>query len=409
MYRQSEPNEGADMETKAAQTVVEGEVSNGTKLTNWVAPTPDVQMVSWSAERVQLIKTQVVKRTDVPDGAFAFFIEVCKRADLDPLLKQAYLIERRSKDDRGNWTSVWEPQFSEAGLESRADRFPDYGGIKGAAVYEKDVFEIDEAEGKVTHRYDPTKDRGQLRGAWAKLTRKGRDIPITWLPFSARVQKKADGQLTKFWATDPEGMIRKCARAEQLRLGYPNAFSGMFVEGEVVTADDERDVTPQAQQDQAPATDARSGVEAAKAKVKAAAKQEPPKEPPKNAPPSAAVPEEKPVAQEPPKEPKPKPDPVQNFEPVQTSAQTPPPKPTGAVATFGGPDFKGKPIASIATDGLEALMAIGNAKLNEVAEKKPDPEPRWVPDVRSCVAAISMELTQRKLGAATDPDGDVPF
>lgn len=186
---------------------------------------------SWSRERIELIK-----RTIIPQGCgdddLALFLEVCRRTGLDPLLKQAYMIERSANVD-GRWVKKYEFQAAEGGMAAIVDTFSDFRGMKAAAVFSKDTIEIDESAGVVHHKYNPAGDRGELVGAWAHASRDGRHIPITYLPLESRVQKTKDGRPTKFWGTMPAGMIVKCARAEQYRLAYPNVFGGVYIREEM--------------------------------------------------------------------------------------------------------------------------------------------------------------------------------
>lgn len=192
--------------------------------------------VEWTEERIDLLKRTITPR-ECSDDEFRLFLEQCKHTGLNPFLKQAYMIERKQnvKDARGSWTEVkrFEFQAAEIGMAARANQFPDFRGMKGAAVYEKDILEMDHDAGTVVHKSNPTKARGQLLGAWAHATREGHDIPLTWLDLSSRIQTTRDGKVTKFWATMPDGQIAKCARAEQYRLAYPQIFSGVYIPEEM--------------------------------------------------------------------------------------------------------------------------------------------------------------------------------
>lgn len=197
----------------------------------WEAP-------NWNAERVALAKKAVTPPT-ATDAEFEYFIAWCKRTGLDPFVKQAYLIERRAQDAKGNWVAKHEPMASEAGLAARADAEPDFRGIESAAVYEGDVFRVvrmpDGSTG-IHHEWSPVdrmKSGNKLLGAWAHAKRAGRTVKITWLPLASRIQTTRDGKITKFWATMPEGQIEKCARAEQYRLAYPNIFGSAYIPEEM--------------------------------------------------------------------------------------------------------------------------------------------------------------------------------
>lgn len=202
-----------------------------------------VKPLEWTDERVELLKRTVTPQ-ECSDDEFRLFLEQCKHTGLNPFLKQAFMVERRAKlmkNGREEWISHFEFQAAEVGMAARANGFHDFRGMRGAAVYEKDTFEIDSVEQKVTHRFSPNKDRGRLVGAWAHAIRDGHVQPITFLPLGSRIQTNKDGKPNRFWSVMPEGQIAKCARAEQYRLAYPQIFSGVNIPEEVP---EEEDVTP---------------------------------------------------------------------------------------------------------------------------------------------------------------------
>lgn len=208
------------------------------EISKWEAP-------NWNAERIALAKKAVTPPT-ATDAEFEYFIAWCKRTGLDPFVKQAYLIERRAQDSKGNWVAKHEPMASEAGLAARADAEPDFRGIESAAVYEGDVFRVvrkPDGDLGVHHEWSPVdraKAGNKLLGAWAHARRAGRTVKLTWLPLASRIQTTREGKATKFWATMPEGQIEKCARAEQYRLAYPNIFGSAYIPEEM--ADEEPSV-----------------------------------------------------------------------------------------------------------------------------------------------------------------------
>lgn len=187
----------------------------------------------WSQEYLDLIKSTCCPK-EIPNAEFAMFIEQCRRAELDPIKGEADCVARRIKTGedartgKGIYVTKWVFQAREAGMLSRADRFPDFRGIKAAAVYEGDTFEIDEAKGAVNHISRPTaKNRGALLGAWAYVIREGRELPVEWLDL------RAYNQGNQMWGAKPHTMIVKCARAAALRRAYPRTFGECYVEGEI--------------------------------------------------------------------------------------------------------------------------------------------------------------------------------
>lgn len=329
--------------------------------------------IQWTQERIELIKRTVCPKAMTNDE-FALFVEQCKRADADPLLREAFCVPRSLKvrdGDDWKWVERFEFQMAEAGMRSRADRFEDFNGMHGAAVYSKDVIEIDEAEGRVTHRYNPVGDRGQLIGAWAHGYRTGRVTPVTFLRLESRVQRKPDGKPTQFWERDPAGMIAKCARAEQWRLLYPNAFAHVTIPEErsdEPTAELQPEAKPAEAQTSAPAPHPRpagaSRTEEAKARVRQKAAQ-------------AAAPAQ-------PAEPKP-------AEEAKVS-----PAPVGAVARFGGKAMIGRPLSELSLDQLSKLYDSGKEGLEKT------PGAKWASDVRAGLAEIEDEVAARKAKQAAE-------
>lgn len=224
-----EKTESNVVELKSGNSALAETVSS--PVAGWVPP-------KWDEERIALAR-KAVTPPSATEAEFAYFIAWCKRTGLDPFVKQAFLVERRAQDARGNWISKHEPMAAESGLAARADAEADFRGIESAAVYEGDVFRIvrlpDGTQG-VHHEWSPAdraKAGNKLLGAWAHAKRAGRTVKITWLPLSSRIQTTKEGRATKFWATMPEGQIEKCARAEQYRMAFPNIFGSAYVPEEM--------------------------------------------------------------------------------------------------------------------------------------------------------------------------------
>lgn len=192
----------------------------------------------WDAERINLLRKAIA-----PPSATAaevdLFIAWCKRTGLDPFIKQAYLIERW---DAMSNTKKHEPMASEQGMAARVDAFPDFRGIKSGVVYAGDVFDVDDDATAVVHKWniaDRTKNGMKIIGAWSHAQREGRVIEVTFLTLESRIGKKKDGSTTRFWATDPAGQLRKCARADQYRRAYPGALAGVYIEAELRRDEDD--------------------------------------------------------------------------------------------------------------------------------------------------------------------------
>jgi phage recombination protein Bet len=175
----------------------------------------------WTRERLDLVKQQICP-SGITDGEFALFIEGCKRRGLDPLRSEAYCVPRTVAGKKVNVLQV-----SVEGMRTRAMRFGDLIAYAKDAIYEKDACVIDRASGTVSHRYDASKTRGNLMGAWARVERKGMAPFVVHLPAGSRTI----GQAYNTAGTGEH--LAKCAAAAALRDAYPDTFSGIYTADEL--------------------------------------------------------------------------------------------------------------------------------------------------------------------------------
>lgn len=187
------------------------------------------QHAVWTPERMDLVRRTVCP-PGLTDDEFALFIEQCKRSGLDPLLKEAFCVPRRANAgsrERPNWVTKHEFQPSETGMLARAERFPDFRGVQASAVFAEDEILIDQGKGEVVHRFNPTRRKGPIVGAWSRIVRENKLPIVVWLDFEGYAQT------TPLWAKIPTTMIEKCARVAVLRKAYPEAFGGLYIREEM--------------------------------------------------------------------------------------------------------------------------------------------------------------------------------
>jgi len=182
--------------------------------------------VHWDRERIELCKRTICPK-GITDDEFTLFIEQCKASGLNPFLKEAYCVPRKTKMADGSFVTVHTFQSGVEGLRARAGRFPGFQGSTSAAVREKDECEVDVDAGVVRHKFKPTQQRGRIVGAWAKVNRDGQSI-VVWLDVTAR-----SGQ-SQFWRDDPGGMLAKCAEVAALKKAYPTQFTGVDTREEAI-------------------------------------------------------------------------------------------------------------------------------------------------------------------------------
>lgn len=86
---------------------------------------------------------------------------------------------------------------------------------------------MDQGKGEISHKSNPAAPRGNLKGAWGRVTKKDGSRFLVWLPVGSRTGN------SDFWAADAGGMLRKCAIVAALREAYPVAFGGVYAREEM--------------------------------------------------------------------------------------------------------------------------------------------------------------------------------
>lgn len=176
----------------------------------------------WTRSLVDAVRKACCPK-DIPDVEFYAFLKRCQASGLNPLIGEAHCIPRNDK----NKGRVYTFQPSAEGMRARAGKFPDFVSVDGGAVYEKDFADIDQGAGKVVHRFNAAAPRGNLRGAWGRVTKKGAQPTVVWLPVNSR------GGDSNFWRDDHGGQLRKCSIVAALREAYPVALGGLYIAEEM--------------------------------------------------------------------------------------------------------------------------------------------------------------------------------
>ena len=157
----------------------------------------------------------------VTDTEIAMFIALCKYQNLNPFLREAYLIKFGTN-----------PATIVTGKEvftKRAAKIPECGGWNaGVILVNKDTGELLEREGTLTL---PTE---MLVGGWCKVHRKDWVEPMKiTVGFEEYCRKDRDGKPMSSWKNMPGVMIRKVAIVTALRDAFPDDFQGMYAQEEM--------------------------------------------------------------------------------------------------------------------------------------------------------------------------------
>lgn len=182
-----------------------------------------------------LVKRYLVSgQGNVTDQEIMYFMKLCKARNLNPFVKDAYLIKYTDKDPA---TVV----VAKDAIEKRAIQNPKYDGKEvGIYVENKETGELIKREGSILR-----KNKEELVGAWCTVYRKDWKYPITKeVNFDEYIQKKKDGTPNTNWENRPVTMITKVAIVQALREAFIEELSGMYEAEEMGVNESELDNTP---------------------------------------------------------------------------------------------------------------------------------------------------------------------
>lgn len=157
---------------------------------------------------------------EVTDKEVAMYVQLCKAQQLNPFLKEAYLIKYSDKQP----ASI---VVSKDAFTKRAEAHPQYDGMKsGIIVMSKD--------GKITEREGAFHlPNESVVGGWARVYRKDKKTETyDSVAYDEYAVKDSNGNINTMWRTKPATMIQKVAEVHALRKAFPERLSGMYVEEE---------------------------------------------------------------------------------------------------------------------------------------------------------------------------------
>lgn len=188
----------------------------------------------WTREQRAVLASMGVDE-ECTNAELAGFLHLCQRRDLDPFLKQVYLIGR---NDKRVGRKVFTPQTGIDGFRVIARRAADKSGID--YEYEDTVwFDQDGRQHEVWLTNEPPV------AARVVVIRNGKRFSGV-ARYAAYVDRDRDGNPKNQWKSSPDGQIEKCAEAKALRRAFPEDLGGMYSDVEMEHLDDEqpREVIP---------------------------------------------------------------------------------------------------------------------------------------------------------------------
>ena len=172
------------------------------------------------------LSVEIIKRYICPsatDQEAYMFLRLCKAQNLNPFLREAYLIKYGTS-----------PATIVTGKETftkRADKLPQYDGFKAGII----VLSGEKIHYREGSFYTSSET---LLGGWAEVYRKDRTIPFrNEVKLEEYIGRKSDGTPNKMWAEKAATMIRKVPLMQSLREAFPDCFGGLYSPEEINTVD----------------------------------------------------------------------------------------------------------------------------------------------------------------------------
>ena len=158
----------------------------------------------------------------VTDQEIVYFMHLCKSRQLNPFIKEAYLIKYGQEPA----TMV----VARDALEKRAIKNVQYNGKKvGIYVMNKETNELIKRDGTIY-----IKETEKLIGAWCTVYRKDWENPVSVeVNLDEYIGKKKDGTANANWTNKPVTMVTKVAKAQALREAFIEELEGMYEQEEV--------------------------------------------------------------------------------------------------------------------------------------------------------------------------------
>lgn len=188
-------------------------------INNPVAPSAEIVTLDVAAiavretylrDRKEAIKSLVAR--GVSDEQFDIFLTLAAKYDLDPFAREIWCV------DFGQGIQIF---TGRDGFLKIARSQPDYLGLVCEVVCERDEFAMQPVnlEEPVMHRFDNSRNRGEIVGAYAIVYHARRRPTTFWATWEEFGQEKAAKGVSA-WVKFPRQMMRKCAEGNALKRAF---------------------------------------------------------------------------------------------------------------------------------------------------------------------------------------------
>lgn len=158
---------------------------------------------------IETLKQTVAQNTT--DAEFKIFCEFCKSTKLNPFKKEVWCIVT----GEGKYRRM-QLMTGINGFHAIANSHPQYDGMEIGLI------------GKSGEYLPMTYPNNDYIGAWAKVYRKDRRIPVEGVAMLSEYDKKHGN-----WITMKRVMINKCSESVGLRKAFPQELNGLYTQEEM--------------------------------------------------------------------------------------------------------------------------------------------------------------------------------
>jgi phage recombination protein Bet len=174
------------------------------------------EQTDYSIEELQTIKNQYA--SDATDVEFFAFMKLAKLRNLNPFAREIYFVKRKSK-----YGDVVAHQVGIDGWRKIAALHPDWAGPGDVAASD---WKKSKEEGKeFSHPDMATATYYRFIGQGSEREKVAVTATIRWSEFYP------GGKMGYMWRSKPELMLKKCAEAQAIRMAFPEAVSGIDLDG----------------------------------------------------------------------------------------------------------------------------------------------------------------------------------
>jgi len=167
------------------------------------------EITKFSNQELEIIKKQFFP-PKAKEVEIQYCLSVAQQLGLNPITKEIFFVPRKYQDENGQWIEKIEPLVGRDGFLSIAHKSGKFGGMKSWTT-------IKQIPQLINGKWTMTEDLVAICEVYRTDTEHSFVVEVNYNEY---VQKKKDGNPTKFWAEKPHTMLKKVAESQCLRKAF---------------------------------------------------------------------------------------------------------------------------------------------------------------------------------------------